>query len=161
MEKNFLIFLPDCLETKKTGYIRGIHSSFPDCDAFYITSNKVFSNYCSKCIGFIGTRPNTKNLIKNVLCLNSVNDNIIIDNKIMNSNSVIQIIYDYNGFKNSNIQDFYSNYGRHFQILSNILKRTEDNIQNDKKTVWKFIMLAVIHLLGILIWVNINFTQTN
>lgn len=154
MSQNILIFAPNCLDTKKTGYIKGLHTSFSNCDGFYITSHKVFKNYCSECIGFIGKKITSKNIKRPFLHLNNINNNIFINNTLMNSDSVVQIMYDYDGFKNCDIVEFESNYGRHFQIISNALRKTKNNVKNGRNSFCKIFLHMLIYLLRLILWVN-------
>lgn len=152
MVKSLLVFLPKQLDIRKTGYIKGFLQQFPDCRAFYVTSYKQFNSYCSDCIGFIGRKKNSENCNNFLLQLNNGNS-IFIDNKVFNSDPVIQIIYDYNDFKQSYLLDVETNYGRHFQALSNILKENK-NIINGKKSIWMLILNIIIYFMNIILLVK-------
>lgn len=158
MDKKVLIFLPSCLEFGKAGFIKGFHKYFSDCEAYYITSYKVFSNYSTDCVGFIGKKITSQyNSKEQFLHLNKVNDSISISGNVLNVNFV-QITYDYYGFKKSGMLNLDGNYGRHFQILSKILQTTEFSKVQYGLThrLWKQFLIINIYLLSILSWVNVN-----
>lgn len=157
MDKKILIFVPNCLEISKAGYIKGFHKYFADCEAYYITSYEVFTNYSSDCIGCTGKKITSQCNSEHFLYLNKVNDSISVNGKILSSNLVVQIKYDYYGFTKSGMLDLEGKYGRHFQILSNILQNTEcPEIQNGLICqFWKQFLLINIYLLNIILWVNI------
>lgn len=158
MDKKVLIFIPSCLDFGKAGFIKGFHKYFSDCEAYYITSYKVFSNYSSGCVGFIGKKITSQhNSKEHFLHINNLNDCISVSGKVLSSNFV-QITYDYYGFKKSGMLDLEGNYGRHFQILSNILQSTEHSKEQSGGILklWKQFMLINIYLISIILWVNIN-----
>lgn len=158
MDKKILIFVPNCLDTEKAGYIKGFHKYFSDCEAYYITNFNVFTNYSSDCIGCTSKKITSQcNSEEHFLHLNKVNDSISVNGKVLTPNFVVQITYDYYGFKKSGMLDLEGKYGRHFQILSNILQSTEcsEALNGLIHKFWKQFLIMNIYLLNIILWVNI------
>lgn len=154
MARNVLVFLPKQLDIGKAGYIKGFVQEFPDCQAFYVTSYKLFNSHCSNCLGFISRKNNSRNSNNFFLQLNYAN-NILI-NKVINSDSVVQIIYDYYDFKQSHLVDLKGKYGRHFQVLSDKLQKGNENSQNGRKSIWKLIFCIIIFIMNNILWVKIT-----
>lgn len=156
MDKSVLVFLPKQLDIKKTGYIRGFHKQFSDCEAFYVTSHKLFNNYCSDSVGFIGRKKNLLSLNRFFLHFNNTNT-IYLNNKVINSDFMVQIIYDYNDFEQSHMLDMEGSYGLPFQELSSILRKENKIEQIRKKSGWMLILLINIYLMDIILWVILNY----
>lgn len=156
MDNKILLFLPNSLDTRKTGYIKGFHKKYFDCDAYYITSNKIFPNYVTETVGYIGRKSKLPDIDKHLLILSATNNIVFIDNIEIDSNCLVPITYDYYGFKNSDMINFEGNYGRHFHLLSSILQKKESNNvhSNIQKLFWQQIQLTTIWFLNILLWVG-------
>lgn len=153
MNRSSLIFLPNCLDNKKSGYIKGFRNLFLDYEAFYITSNRIYSNYCSDCIGFLGRTSKSQVLKQELLYLSNVDNTVLYNNKLMES--CILIMYDYYGFKHTNIIPN-GHFGHHFEVLSNSLRTETEKIQNGRKNFWKLFLFMLAYLLNIASLVNIN-----
>lgn len=158
MDNKILVFFPNSLDTRKSGYIKGFHKYFLDCEAYYITSNQVFPNAISEFVGYIGQKTKSQNFSKNLLIFNNVNNTMSITNRDINFNCLVQVTYDYDGFKNSDMIDFESNYGTHFQLLSSILRKTNGNdVQNNAKNrFWQLTQAITVGFLNIILWVIIH-----
>lgn len=151
MVKAVLAFIPKQLDNRKTGYFKGFLQQFPDCEAIYITSYKIFNSYSSDCIGFIGRKKHSGNF--NFLIQLGNGNNIFVD-KLFNSDPVTQIFYDYDDFKQSHMLDFEVNYGRHFQVLSNKLQIDNRHIKNGSKGFSKLIVSSIIHFMNTILLVK-------
>ncbi|KAJ8979970.1 hypothetical protein NQ317_013718 [Molorchus minor] len=65
--------------------------------------------------------------------------------------SVVEVIYDYKGFKSAEIYNDSDTYGKHFNILSNKLKAHSNGKENGKKYIVTRLVLHLIFLNDLLI----------
>lgn len=165
MIKNILVFIPNTLKRNQTGYLKGCYRKFEDCEAFYIT-DEVLSNNCKQCIGYIGKSfRNSKCRENNCLFLNNSNSNykILINNDDYGGHSTTDIIYDYHGFKNSEIIcKECDTYGKHFKIIAEELRKSNLNSHKDngKKTCLGSISLIMIFILDVILKVSEKFIMS-
>lgn len=155
MDNKIILFLPNSLDTRKTGYTKGFHKKYFDCDAYYITSNKIFPNYVPESVGYIGRKLKLPVIGKNLLIFSTTNDTVFIDNIEIDSSCLVPITYDYYGFKNSDVINFEGNYGRHLHLLSSMLQKKESSHVHSsiQKHFSQKIQLTTIWFLNILLLV--------
>ncbi|KAJ8964396.1 hypothetical protein NQ314_004933 [Rhamnusium bicolor] len=147
MGKNILIFKPNTLEKHKAGYLIGCYKEFEDCEAYYITDDAVLNNF-TQCIGYVGKSLKHSKLRIKSLFINSCSGKIVVNNDVSKSQSILEIVYDYEGFKNSDIVYRESeSYGKHFKNLTDELRKNRLGVsENGKKSMIKCSLLSTIFL---------------
>ncbi|KAJ8923233.1 hypothetical protein NQ315_001789 [Exocentrus adspersus] len=150
--RNVLVFLPNTLEKNKSGYIKGCHKKFHDCEAYYITEEIVSNNY-SQCIGYIGkTYKNSKHKTACNLFINIFSNEICINNDCERNYSVVSVVYDYKGFKHSDVVPREcDNYGKHFKFLAEELRNSLNGSTNGRKSLTATVLVPVIFIVDIML----------
>lgn len=154
VEKVF-VFLPDTLSIKRPGYIKGFFKNAGTSQAYYITSDQISNKNSDDCIGYVSRNYNKSDCLKNILIyVNGSNGKISFNSDHITKSHVVEIIYDYNGLKNSKISNC-QEWGVHFKILSNYLRINEDNMKNNRKTLLTYVVTKLVFFLDVLLKVAI------
>lgn len=160
MNKNVFVFIPNTLKTNKPGYLKGCYRKFEDCEAFYITDDIVSNNY-GQSIGYVGRSFRSSSCrVDHYLFISNSSNKISINSDDSYGQSVVDIIYDYHSFKNSDIIcRKCDNYGKHFKLLAEELKKFDnDGIkENGRKSITGFIAVIIIYaidiILKVILWI--------
>lgn len=156
MSTHIFIFIPDILDLngKVAGYLSGYHKKTESTESYYIVSTTV-TKYSPNIIGYIGRNcKHLKNFENVKLFINTANSklNIIGDNRV---NAVVEIFYDFNSFKNSNVIHCKSeNYGEHFEFLTDELRKCNENGLKNGRRLFVAIFATIILLIDIFLRVS-------
>lgn len=153
MEK-VLVFIPDTLDLKKSGYIKGVYKNVGTSQTYYITSDELLSNSTDKCIGYISKNCSKLDNSKNILIyINSSSGKVSFNSEQLSKNHVVEIIYDYNGLKNSEISSS-QDWGLHFRTISNYLKENNYMVKYTRTNVLQYVLIQIVYFLDLLLKVN-------
>ncbi|RZC41888.1 Gpi1 domain containing protein [Asbolus verrucosus] len=146
MVKNTLIFIPDTLQTNKSGYLEGVHKLHNECEAFYITNNTLVKE-TADIIGYVSSDAAKIKIkdFKGVHLDNLTNRVTIINNS---SADLVKIVYDYEAFRKCDGLNSENQYGVHFKFLMDRLRRGHQNkVENGRRNLVLRLIGAIIAVL--------------
>ncbi|XP_045476560.1 phosphatidylinositol N-acetylglucosaminyltransferase subunit Q [Harmonia axyridis] len=151
-EKRIIIFIPNNLEERKSGFLEGFSKEFQDCQAFFVTNNKVIKD-SSKCIGYI-SKKDAKDLKYlnggQWVHINSLNSSVTLSDKP--HNKILKVYYELDVFgRIYKVQPDAIDLGVYFQELINHFRnRRVTSHTNGTKGFIELIALFIIKFLDVI-----------
>ncbi|XP_044758562.1 phosphatidylinositol N-acetylglucosaminyltransferase subunit Q [Coccinella septempunctata] len=152
-EKKKIIFIPNSLEKRKSGLLEGFSKEFQDCEAFFITNNKVTKD-TSRCIGYI-SKKDAKDL-KSLnggqwVHINPLNCSVTLPNA--HHDKILKVYYELDVFgRIHRIQPNTMDLGVYFQeLISYFRNKRVISHTNGTKSLKELIALFIIKFLDVVL----------
>lgn len=161
-DKKKIIFIPDSLDEQKSGLLEGFFKEFQDCEAYFITNDKVIKD-TSRCIGHI-SKKDAKDLKPlnggRWIHINPLYTSITLPNE--SHDKILKVYYKINVFKKIyKIQPDVMDLGIYFQeLISYFQTRRIIRHTNGTKGLKELSALFIIKILDVILNVKSNFNES-